>query len=385
MNGATGRPRPHPRPRPRPPPRPAPDAGGRAAPRARPSRHGHADPPPAGPLVQAQGRLGPHRGQQPATAARGGPRHRVQQRRAETAAVRLRGDRQLVHLQRPAEPRPRTQGAESLGDLPVAPVGRKDLRGDPGRGETRYRPSGRRHRRREPGPERVPREPFRVDVGPRRILVPGRGREGARVHVADAVGVPEHLTGLHRSYLARHRTVPRSSVADHRRNTGRSPVPRGNPRARHGRRRHRPVGRARRPGRRGVPAVRRGVRRPRTRPDRRGLQRGRRTPDLVVGGGATATGPTGQGGYGFNQGTPDVVGPWRRTTGSARGGVAARPERRRPHRARRGRAGRERGRGLLWVFPATASGPAAKGSFSFGHGTLGTVATKAGLGSSFNR
>ncbi|MFJ7492054.1 FG-GAP repeat protein [Streptomyces sp. NPDC097727] len=47
--------------------------------------------------------------------------------------------------------------------------------------------------------------------------------------------------------------------------------------------------------------------------------------------------------------------------------------------------------GSLWVFPATASGVTAvtavtaKGAFTFGHGTLGTVATAAELGSSFNR
>ncbi|MFC9619175.1 hypothetical protein ACFTXM_03980 [Streptomyces sp. NPDC056930] len=44
--------------------------------------------------------------------------------------------------------------------------------------------------------------------------------------------------------------------------------------------------------------------------------------------------------------------------------------------------------GSLWVFPTTASGVTAvtaKGAFTFGHGTLGTVATAAELGSSFNR
>ncbi|MFJ3595609.1 MULTISPECIES: hypothetical protein [unclassified Streptomyces] len=50
-----------------------------------------------------------------------------------------------------------------------------------------------------------------------------------------------------------------------------------------------------------------------------------------------------------------------------------------------GATGENAGAGALWVFPAAASGPAAKGSFSFGHGTLGTVATKAGLGAAFNR
>ncbi|MET8726597.1 FG-GAP-like repeat-containing protein [Streptomyces parvus] len=99
----------------------------------------------------------------------------------------------------------------------------------------------------------------------------------------------------------------------------------------------------------------------------------------------TATGPTGQGGYGFNQGTPDVVGAvekddrfggavsLRDLNGDGRTELAV------------GAPGENAGEGSLWVFPAAASGLAAKGSFSFGHGTLGTVATKAGLGSSFNR
>ncbi|MFI0873782.1 FG-GAP and VCBS repeat-containing protein [Streptomyces parvus] len=99
----------------------------------------------------------------------------------------------------------------------------------------------------------------------------------------------------------------------------------------------------------------------------------------------TATGPTGQGSYGFNQGTPDVVGAvekddrfggavsLRDLNGDGRTELAV------------GAPGENAGEGSLWVFPAAASGPAAKGSFSFGHGTLGTVATKAGLGSGFNR
>ncbi|WP_347568151.1 FG-GAP repeat protein [Streptomyces sp. TRM75563] len=50
-----------------------------------------------------------------------------------------------------------------------------------------------------------------------------------------------------------------------------------------------------------------------------------------------------------------------------------------------GAPGENAGEGSLWVFPATASGLVAEGSFSFGHGTLGTVATTAHLGSGFNR
>ncbi len=210
-------------------PLPAADGGGREQHHeSGRAGHGCVDPPPAGPLVQAQRRLGPHGGQQPATAVRDRSRHRVQQRRAEPRTVRLRRHRQLVHLQRTAEPRPCPPGPERLGDLPVTAVGRKDLRGDPGRGETGYRPPGRRHRRREPGPERVPREPLRIAVGPGRILVPGRGRERPRVHVADPVGVPVQLPGRHRSYLDRHRTVPRISPVIHRRITGAPPAQRGN-------------------------------------------------------------------------------------------------------------------------------------------------------------
>ncbi|WP_327275161.1 FG-GAP repeat protein [Streptomyces sp. NBC_01224] len=41
--------------------------------------------------------------------------------------------------------------------------------------------------------------------------------------------------------------------------------------------------------------------------------------------------------------------------------------------------------GSLWVFPTVASGVTAKGSCTSGHGTPDTVATAAGLGSSFNR
>ncbi|MEU3067154.1 FG-GAP and VCBS repeat-containing protein [Streptomyces sp. NPDC006906] len=99
----------------------------------------------------------------------------------------------------------------------------------------------------------------------------------------------------------------------------------------------------------------------------------------------TATGPRGKGSYGFNQGTPEVVGAvekddrfggavsLRDLNGDGRTELAV------------GAPGENAGAGALWVFPAAASGPAAKGSFSFGHGTLGTVATKAGLGAAFNR
>ncbi|MEV7237444.1 FG-GAP repeat protein [Streptomyces sp. NPDC051020] len=40
--------------------------------------------------------------------------------------------------------------------------------------------------------------------------------------------------------------------------------------------------------------------------------------------------------------------------------------------------------GSVWVFKSTSSGVTPTGSFTFGAGTLGTVATRAQLGSTFN-
>ncbi|MGY5002572.1 FG-GAP-like repeat-containing protein [Streptomyces griseus] len=99
----------------------------------------------------------------------------------------------------------------------------------------------------------------------------------------------------------------------------------------------------------------------------------------------TATGPTGTGSYGFNQGTPDVVGAVEK--GDRFGGAAILRDLNGDGRTELavGAPGENAGEGSLWVFPATAFGLVAKGSFSFGHGTLGTVATKAQLGSGFNR
>ncbi|MFJ4706275.1 FG-GAP and VCBS repeat-containing protein [Streptomyces anulatus] len=99
----------------------------------------------------------------------------------------------------------------------------------------------------------------------------------------------------------------------------------------------------------------------------------------------TAAGPTGQGSYGFNQGTPDVVGAVEKN--DRFGGAAALRDLNGDGRTELavGAPGENADEGSLWVFPATATGHVAKGSFSFGHGTLGTVATKALLGSGFNR
>lgn len=40
--------------------------------------------------------------------------------------------------------------------------------------------------------------------------------------------------------------------------------------------------------------------------------------------------------------------------------------------------------GSVWVFESTSSGVTPTGSFTFGAGTLGTVSTRAQLGSTFN-
>lgn len=99
----------------------------------------------------------------------------------------------------------------------------------------------------------------------------------------------------------------------------------------------------------------------------------------------TASGPTGTGTVGFNQDTANVPGVAEADDGF---GAALRlVDANRDGRAELavGAPGENTDAGSLWVFPATASGVTAKGSFSFGHGTLGTVGTDARLGSSFNR
>ncbi|AXE77957.1 FG-GAP-like repeat-containing protein [Streptomyces atratus] len=99
----------------------------------------------------------------------------------------------------------------------------------------------------------------------------------------------------------------------------------------------------------------------------------------------TASGPTGKGTVGFNQDTANVPGAAEANDGF--GGAAKPVDANRDGRTELvvGAPGENAHAGSLWVFPTTASGVTAKGSFTFGHGTLGTVATAAGLGSSFNR
>ncbi|MEU6920033.1 FG-GAP-like repeat-containing protein [Streptomyces sp. NPDC046631] len=99
----------------------------------------------------------------------------------------------------------------------------------------------------------------------------------------------------------------------------------------------------------------------------------------------TASGPTGTGTIGFNQDTPDV--PGAAEAGDLFGGAVKLVDANRDGRSELavGAPGENTGAGSLWVFPATAKGLTAKGSFTFGHGTLGTVAKSAALGSSFNR
>ncbi|WP_371665278.1 FG-GAP and VCBS repeat-containing protein [Streptomyces sp. NBC_01241] len=99
----------------------------------------------------------------------------------------------------------------------------------------------------------------------------------------------------------------------------------------------------------------------------------------------TASGPTGTGTVGFNQDTANVPGV---AEANDRFGAAVRlVDANRDGRTELavGAPGENTHAGSLWVFPATASGVTAKGSFAFSHGTLGTVGTNAQLGSSFNR
>ncbi|MFD5499585.1 FG-GAP repeat protein [Streptomyces sp. NPDC127061] len=99
----------------------------------------------------------------------------------------------------------------------------------------------------------------------------------------------------------------------------------------------------------------------------------------------TASGPTGTGTVGFNQDTADV--PGAAEANDRFGGAAKLVDANRDGRSELavGAPGENADAGSLWIFPTTAAGPTAKGSFTFGHGTLGTVAKSAGLGSSFNR
>ncbi|MGW0963894.1 FG-GAP and VCBS repeat-containing protein [Streptomyces gelaticus] len=99
----------------------------------------------------------------------------------------------------------------------------------------------------------------------------------------------------------------------------------------------------------------------------------------------TASGPTGTGTVGFNQDTTDV--PGAAEAGDLFGAAAKLVDANRDGRSELavGAPGENGNAGSLWVFPTTAKGLTAKGSFTFGHGALGTVGTAATLGSSFNR
>ncbi|MGW2108273.1 FG-GAP and VCBS repeat-containing protein [Streptomyces sp. NPDC001948] len=99
----------------------------------------------------------------------------------------------------------------------------------------------------------------------------------------------------------------------------------------------------------------------------------------------TVSGPTGTGTVGFNQDTADV--PGVAEANDRFGGAAKLVDADRDGRSELavGAPGENTDAGSLWVFPDAAAGPVAKGSFTFGHGALGTVGTNAALGSSFNR
>ncbi|MFJ9507326.1 VCBS repeat-containing protein [Streptomyces anulatus] len=96
----------------------------------------------------------------------------------------------------------------------------------------------------------------------------------------------------------------------------------------------------------------------------------------------TAAGPTGTGSTGFNQTTEGITGTAE--AGDLFGGAAAFVDGDKDGRAELavGAPGENAGEGSLWVVPSMKTGT---GSFTFGHGTLGTVAAKAALGSSFSR
>ncbi|MBT2493614.1 VCBS repeat-containing protein [Streptomyces sp. ISL-96] len=99
----------------------------------------------------------------------------------------------------------------------------------------------------------------------------------------------------------------------------------------------------------------------------------------------SATGPTGTNAQGFNQDTPRVTGVAE--TDDFFGFAVKLVDTNRDARAELvvGAPHENAGEGSVWVLPGTTAGITATGSFSFGAGTLGTVAPGAALGSSFNR
>lgn len=96
----------------------------------------------------------------------------------------------------------------------------------------------------------------------------------------------------------------------------------------------------------------------------------------------TAAGPTGTGSTGFNQTTAGITGTAE--AGDLFGGAAAFIDGNKDGRAELAVSapGENAGEGSMWVIPSMKTGT---GSFTFGHGTLGTVAVKAALGASINR
>ncbi|WP_434589633.1 FG-GAP-like repeat-containing protein [Streptomyces sp. A5-4] len=98
-----------------------------------------------------------------------------------------------------------------------------------------------------------------------------------------------------------------------------------------------------------------------------------------------AGGPTGTKAQGFNQDTPLIGGAAE--AGDRFGGAVKLVDTNADGRSELvvGAPGENAGAGSVWVLPGTAAGITATGSFTFGAGTLGTVAPGAALGASFNR
>ncbi|MFE5889357.1 FG-GAP-like repeat-containing protein [Streptomyces sp. NPDC056468] len=103
---------------------------------------------------------------------------------------------------------------------------------------------------------------------------------------------------------------------------------------------------------------------------------------VVLRGGAN--GLTGAGATGVNQATVDV--PGAAETNDAFGGATHLVDADHDGRAELvvGAPGENANAGSVWVFRSTSAGITPTGSFTFGAGTLGTVATNARLGSGFN-
>ncbi|HET6860916.1 MAG TPA: FG-GAP and VCBS repeat-containing protein [Streptomyces sp.] len=99
----------------------------------------------------------------------------------------------------------------------------------------------------------------------------------------------------------------------------------------------------------------------------------------------TAAGPTGAKAQGFNQDTPLIGGAAE--AGDRFGGAVKLVDANGDGRSELlvGAPGENAGAGSVWVLPGTTAGITATGSFTFGAGTLGTVAPGAALGTSFNR